>query len=113
VFQRWQPKPRGSKLARFSAWLASASLLAGFAILVSRGDDPYEIAFGVSNGLKVALALWVAGAVLSVAVLLYTLRAWRRRWWRVAGRISFTLVAAAAAGTVLWLNYWNLLGWRY
>jgi hypothetical protein len=52
-------------------------------------------------------------AVLSVALSAYAVLAWRRRWWSRAARLHYTLVALAAAYFVMFLGYWNQLGWRY
>ena len=113
VLQRRQPQRRGSTLARIVAWLASLALLAGFAMLLGALKDPSDIVFGVSSNVRTGLGLWVAGTVLSLILAAYTVLAWRRSWWRLAGRVCLTLVCAAAIGTVAWLQHWNLLGWRY
>lgn len=113
IIQRKQQKPAGSQLARLNAWLASLALVTGFAIMSVKLQDPGEIVFGSLPGLSAALTLWVAGAVLSIALMVFILAAWRSTWWNRTGRISMTLVGLAAAGAVLWLHHWNLLGWRF
>ena len=35
------------------------------------------------------------------------------RFWGLAGRLHYTLVTVAAVAFVWFLNYWNLLGWRF
>jgi hypothetical protein len=63
--------------------------------------------------LKVMLALWAAAAVLTLVLLFLVILAWRRGWWQRAGRISLTLILLGGLGCILWLNHWNLLGWKY
>jgi hypothetical protein len=62
---------------------------------------------------KVVLGLGVAAALLSAGALVYTVLAWKNRYWGVASRLYYTLVTVAAVAFVWFLNYWNLLGWRY
>jgi hypothetical protein len=35
--------------------------------------------------------------------------AWKNRYWRVTGRLHYTLVALAGIGFTWFLHYWNLL----
>jgi hypothetical protein len=62
---------------------------------------------------KIALGLGVLAAVLTVGALVYTALAWKDGYWGVAFRIYYTLVTVAAVAFVWFLNYWNLLGWRF
>lgn len=70
------------------------------------------LAFGLSPEAAGALnALWVP-TLLSLPLGIFALLAWRRRWWRLPGRLHFTLVVLAAWGLTLWLRWWNLLGFQ-
>jgi CubicO group peptidase (beta-lactamase class C family) len=62
---------------------------------------------------KIVLGLSVLSAVLTVGALVYTVPAWKNRYWGIAFRLYYTLVTVAAVAFVWFLNYWNLLGWRY
>jgi len=53
------------------------------------------------------------GAVLTVGALVYSVLAWKSSYWGVASRVHYTLVTVAAVAFVWFLNYWNLLGWRF
>ena len=69
--------------------------------------------FGVSLIYRLVLALPVLAAVLTVAAGVYTVLAWKDDFWGLAGRVHYTLVTVAAVAFVWFLNYWNLLGWRF
>jgi len=69
--------------------------------------------FGFSTLSKIVLGLGVLSAVLTIGVLVYAVLAWRKGYWGVALRAYYTLVTVAAVAFVWFLNYWNLLGWRY
>jgi CubicO group peptidase (beta-lactamase class C family) len=62
---------------------------------------------------KIVLGLGVLSAVLTVGTLIYAALAWRDGYWGVAFRVYYMLVTVAAVAFVWFLNYWNLLGWRF
>jgi CubicO group peptidase (beta-lactamase class C family) len=106
--------PRGARVAQ-SVLLGISVLnllfLVGFALGVPELErnillDPPVI-------MKVALGLGVLAAALTAGALVYSVRAWTNRYWSIAGRGYYTLVTVAAVAFVWFLNYWNLLGWRY
>ena len=49
----------------------------------------------------------------TIGALIYAVQAWKKGYWGVAFRAYYTLVTVAAVAFVCFLNYWNLLGWRY
>jgi hypothetical protein len=71
------------------------------------------IDFGIPLIYKIVLGLGVLSAVLTVGALVYAALAWKNSYWGVAFRAYYTLVTVAAAAFIWFLNYWNLLGWRY
>jgi CubicO group peptidase (beta-lactamase class C family) len=111
--QRRQPKPPGSRTARALAWVVSSVSLIGLLLFGLVMKDPSEIAFGIPALLKATLTVWLAAAVMTMPLVVLVGSAWRRGWWRLAGRVSLTLIAVAAVGWAVWLHHWNLLGWRY
>jgi CubicO group peptidase (beta-lactamase class C family) len=113
VFQRKQPKPRLSSVTRAAAWITCLVWLAGFGTLVASFEDLQNIVFGPTKELRLILDLWAAAALLTLVLLFLVVLAWRRSWWHRAGRISLTLVLIGGLTCILWLNHWNLLGWKY
>jgi hypothetical protein len=114
VLQRKIRRPIGSRLARALAWTTSLALVVGLVILPIGAGGPNDIVFGtISTMLKVGLTLYVVGTALTIGLLAAMIVAWRRGWWRLAGRVCLTLVCVATMGTVAWLYQWNLIGWRY
>ena len=69
--------------------------------------------FGVTLTDKITLGLGVLSALLMVGALIYTVLAWRDRYWGVAFRLYYSIVTVAAIAFVWFLNQWNLLGWRF
>ncbi len=69
--------------------------------------------FGICMIYKIVLGLGVLSALLTAGALVYVVLAWKYSFWGIAGRVHYTLVTAAALAFVWFLNYWNLLGWRF
>jgi CubicO group peptidase (beta-lactamase class C family) len=69
--------------------------------------------FGVSMIYRIVLGVGVLAAVLTVGALIYSVLAWKNSYWSIAARVHYMLVTVAAVAFVWFLNYWNLLGWRF
>jgi hypothetical protein len=80
--------------------------------LAVAAGDLEQFFYGVPSVFKVSLAFPVAAAILAVGVLVFTLIAWRRKYWTGCSRIHYTLVFLAALAFLWLLNFWNLLGWK-
>jgi hypothetical protein len=76
------------------------------------GNQP-NVLLGTSMIYKIVLGVGVLGAVLTVGSLVYSVLAWKKSYWGIAARVHYTLVTLAAVAFVWFLNYWNLLGWRF
>jgi CubicO group peptidase (beta-lactamase class C family) len=72
-----------------------------------------QLVYGIGLSYKVVLGLGVLSALLTVGAFVYVVLAWKNQYWDVALRVYYTLVTVAAVAFVWFLNYWNLLGWRY
>jgi len=77
-----------------------------------RPMHPSEL-HGISLIVEIVMGLGVLAAVLTAGALVYTVLAWKNRYWGIAYRVYYTLVTIAATAFVWFLNYWNWLGWRY
>lgn len=107
------PRTFLSRLARWvlgSAALLAVALVAGTVFLMG---DIVALMAGDTGILIVLGAVSVLFAALTAAAVVLALIAWIRGYWRPAGRIHYTLVTLAAVAMVWFLNYWNLLGWRF
>jgi CubicO group peptidase (beta-lactamase class C family) len=113
VFQRRQSRPRLSKLARLAAWLSCLLWIAGFGYFALKMQELQRIVFGPTPELKLVLNIWLAAALSTIIHALFALAAWRHGWWRPTGRLFFALLVLGSIGCILWLNHWNLLGWKY
>jgi hypothetical protein len=69
--------------------------------------------FGIPLIYKIVLGLGVLSALLTIGAVIYSVLAWKDRYWGAAFRVYYTVVTLTAVAFVWFLNYWNLLGWRY
>ena len=107
-------KPRGARVAYWillGICLLNLLFLVGFALGIPAIMQ--NILLDLPVIVKIALGLGVLAAALTVCALVYTVLAWKEGYWGVGFRAYYTLVTIAAVGFVWFLNYWNLLGWRY
>ncbi|HEV7999044.1 MAG TPA: serine hydrolase [Planctomycetaceae bacterium] len=111
---------RGSKSTRFRrsfvsglfsvfGWLLSA---AGLTFLVGLGwglSEPERVVYGTPREIEYLLLVPQVCVGLAAIVLLGSIVAWSRGYWRFSGRVHYTLVALAGVGFAYFLFYWNLL----
>jgi len=106
-----KPAPRG---ARVAYWIIGGISILDLLFVIGTvlWFNPVPV-FGASTIYKIVLGVGVLGAVLTVGALIYSALAWKKRYWSIAARVHYTLVTLAAVAFVWFLNYWNLLGWRF
>lgn len=103
-------------LPRLARWLAGSLsvlnllFLIGFTILMS---DLNNLIYGVHPTMKALMVIPLLTTALAVGLVLFTVLAWKNRYWGVVGHVYYTLVTLAALAFVWFLNYWNLLGFRF
>jgi CubicO group peptidase (beta-lactamase class C family) len=104
-----------SRGARAAYWivLGICVLYLLFVVGMVPGFNPPTEVHGAQLILKIVLGLGVLSAVLTVGALFYSTLAWKNSYWGIAARAHYTLVTVAAVAFVWFLNYWNLLGWRF
>jgi CubicO group peptidase (beta-lactamase class C family) len=106
-------RTRFSAVLSCLAWLLGISSIALVGALAFFLRDPGEIGFGLSPLVKGLLTVPQFCAVLTAMVLSGCIIAWKSRYWRVTGRLHYTLVALAGVGFIWFLYYWNLLNFGF
>lgn len=59
------------------------------------------------------LTALLAAAGLAAIVVIVNIRAWVKADWTLGGRLRYSAVTAAMLVFIWWLNYWNLLGFKF
>jgi len=113
---RGDPKPT-SRGARVANWIilgiSVLNLLVLAGIFLGMAEIGQNVLLDPPLIVKIALGFGVLSAVLTTGALVYTMLAWKNNYWGAAFRTYYTLVTVAAVAYVWFMNYWNLLGWRY
>lgn len=105
--------PAGVRLGR-RLMVAVALLQFGFlAALAGIASDVERIMAGPWTTLKAALALPVAGAVLTLAAAWVAVGLWRSGTGTLGARLRLSATVLASLAFFLVLNHWNLLGWKF
>jgi CubicO group peptidase (beta-lactamase class C family)/uncharacterized integral membrane protein len=104
-----------SRGARMAYWIIVGICVLNLLFVVGMipGFSPPTELLGAQLIVKIVLGVGVLSAVLTVGALIYGVLAWKRGYWGIAARVHYTLVTVAALAFVWFLNYWNLLGWRF
>lgn len=101
------------RAARSLAWVMGLLLLLFFLCVLLSAADREQFGFGVPAMMQTALWLPLIAIPLFIVAAWFSLRAWQRKYWSLAGRIHYSLVAVAGLTLLGWLYYWNLLGFHY
>jgi uncharacterized protein len=108
------PAPAGAHRARLLAMITSALtlvVLVGVIAFIAElllGGEEVQIA-PLFNALPVLALL---ETLLTVGLCGFAVLAWKNTYWSLAGLVYYTFLALVALLFVLFLNYWNLLGFR-
>jgi len=63
--------------------------------------------------LILLLVMPVIAAILTLLTIPLAVLAWLKKHWTFQDRIHYTLVTAALIAFIWWLNFYNLLGWKF
>jgi hypothetical protein len=104
--------PRGARVAN---WIILGICILNLLFLVGTAlwGMPTSELHAISLMARIVLGLGVLSAVMTVGALIYTVLSWKNSYWGPAARVYYTLVTVAAVAFVWFLNFWNLLGWRF
>jgi len=105
---------RAPGLARTVALVASTlnlAFLLGVILTLSFVQD--EFLYGVPRVVVALLILPLATTALTACLVAFAVMAWKHKYWGLAARVHYSLVALAALAFLWFLNHWNLLGFRF
>jgi CubicO group peptidase (beta-lactamase class C family) len=94
--------------ARWIGWIAAALVIAFVVMLLGGIQDPTEVAYGLSDNVKVILAIPLVVTVLAGVMLGITIHLWLQGRGRFFPRVWYSLVVLALAVFVWQVIFWNL-----
>ena len=118
AFFRLFRQRKGEKAASNLPWLARIwvtilSTMFIFTLAVAYYYDRSDLEFAFPTYMLIVLVIILVASILVIGPVIFTVLAWARRYWNLAGRIHYTLVTVALLGMVWLVYYWRLLGFRY
>jgi hypothetical protein len=103
-------------LMGFTGVLYWMVFLIPFLLLRMLGREQFQYLTS-SITIPLPIVVWLTvpliAIVLTVGGLALTILAWTRRYWTTFGRVHYTVVVGAALAFIAWLNYWNLIGFKW
>jgi CubicO group peptidase (beta-lactamase class C family) len=105
-----KPAPRMARWAAGLMVLLQVVFVIGLALMLS---DIEKLMFGVPLTMKILLGFPVISILFLIGTFFFMTSAWIRGYWTGCARIHYTLVFLAGLAFLVFLNYWNLLGWRF
>jgi len=100
-------------LGRLAQWLLGLLVALYFTSLggmFSAFATQAAVLYGTAVAYKVGQLLAIPVTLLAIGAVIFTVLAWRRRFWGLGWRIHYTLVALAAIGVVWWYFNWHMFG---
>jgi len=64
--------------------------------------------FGIPPALSVVMSIPVVTAILTLAMVVFSVLAWKDRYWLLGGRLFYTLATLAGLVFILQVNYWHM-----
>jgi CubicO group peptidase (beta-lactamase class C family) len=109
--KRTRPPSPARRRALWVGWIVSALDLVFLVVMfLSFGE---ALIYGVPLQMRVMLVIPIVTTILSLGFLAFSVIAWMRGYWPIVGRLYYSLVALASVVFVLFVGYWNMLGWRF
>jgi len=81
--------------------------------LLSKNNKRLQFAYGMPKIVIVLLCIPIVTSILAVGLPFFAILAWMNNEWSLILRVHYSLVSLTALGLIPFLNYWNLLGFRY
>lgn len=106
-------KPDAPPIFRLTAGAMSGLcllFLIGFVFILS---DPEKLMYGVPFSLKILLVIPFVAIVSAVGVLIFSITVWIKNYWNWCSRLYYLLILAAFVAFLWFLEYWNLLGFKF
>lgn len=97
-------------LAAFTSLMALCFLVGlGIVMAGTLDTNPFLLGFGVPAETSALFYLPWLVALAATGVVIFVRRAWSERWWNLAGRLHYLLVALACVGFVIWIFSMDLI----
>ncbi len=114
IRRRLSEASKTAHLAQLLAVLVSALNLVfmiGMGLIAFR-TDYWDFFLGLPRAAIALLFIPPLTTGLTLGLLVFTVLAWKNKYYSVVGRLHYSSISVAAVAFIFFLNYWNLLGFR-
>jgi hypothetical protein len=73
----------------------------------------WKLVYGVPAVVVALLCIPILTTVLTLGLPIFTVLAWKNKYWSVIGRSHYSLITLAALVFIPFLAYWNLVGFQF
>lgn len=101
------------RLARWLTGVISALNILFFVGLLIAASNQTAFVYGVPPLAVASMVIALATTALTIGSVLFTMLAWKGRYWSLVGRVHYTVVTISMLVFIWWLNNWNLLGFWF
>lgn len=112
-----EPPAKDRKLDSIARQLACATGILDVAFLIGfyvhLASHTWDIAYGLPQRLRLWLKVPLLNTALKLTLPLFTVLAWKDRYWTFEKRVYYSVFTLATLGFIPYLNYWNLLDFRF
>lgn len=81
--------------------------------VLSQNNKRFQFAYGMPKIVILLLCIPILTSVLAITLPFFAILAWMNNEWSLLLQVHYSLVSLTALGLIPFLNYWNLLGFRY
>ncbi len=112
------PGDSGHQLAQLLAGvICGLNLVCAFGMLIldplTKNNYRLKFVYGVPKIVTLLLCILLVTSVLALGLPVFAVLAWIKNDWSFIEQLHYSLVSLTALGLIPFLNYWNLLGFRY
>ena len=101
----------------FSGIICGLNLIAAGGMLIlnplTKKNYRLQWQYGLPKIVPVSLSIFLLTSVLALGLPVLAILAWMSPEWSLSEQLHYSVVSLFALGLIPFLNYWNLLGFRY
>jgi len=108
-----EEKPEAPYTFRLTGGILSGLCLLFLIGLFSLLSSPEQLMYGVPLSMKILLIVPFMALVLAVGMLIFSATTWIKNYWSWCSRLYYILILLNFVLFLWFLNYWNLLGFKF
>lgn len=101
----------------FAGMICGLNLVAAMGMLIfyplAKQNYRFRWMYGLPKLVPISLGIWLLTSILTAGLPVLVVLSWINHDWSSIEKLYYSLISLTAIGFVRWLDYWNLLGFRY